>query len=1313
MKKKFIVMLSVILAVCTVSNIFSNTNDIDASFRKIYSISYAYPEGLSGGQNIRLNAVDNLPSYGTAQNVQNKPATEKYGYAYIKAKSEAQALFYDVLLQEANSVQAATFDVGEVDVGYMLQTYDLRDYSLTIDEAVKVWVTLRNDHPEFYWLSNECMTSNSDNAFCMLVYEEYATAQSRKECNDVIDSAVSEYISLANNYGTKLEMALAVHDELCKAVTYAMDNGAPSDAAYAHNLMGVFANKAAVCEGYAKAYQYILNELGIENIYVTGKAGSSEASENHAWNMVKLDDGKWYSIDLTWDDTAYNDKIVYYYFGATNAVFGQTHVVNTPESDVPEYFLYDIPEVSDTPCSLVALYRNGNKVGVYYGIENAFAHMDSASDEYTVELFEDTQIFAIGNKTPAVENLTIKGYHNEENGSCAEIFVVGDALNIGGNITFENIKLTYDSSVAIPSYIDAGENKIVFSGNKTQCEINIKGSDSCVLEILSKKAELKNVELKNILLATKSVDFGGANCTAQNVTVKDGITDIETEMLSKFSKAKTVYIPSTVTFISSRAFDSNMLLENINVDLKNTAYKSVDGVLYAMSKSGLKLVRCPVNKDETTLITENAISVETNAFKSVNNINKIVLKYGCEAIGENAFAQISSYVNVYIPSSVNNVAPTAFDNSNNLTVYCKNESYVSKIDTVDKKFIEEYTYKFYDYDDNILYEVTDYENSLINKPDDPKRDSDSMYEYAFAEWENYTDGMLLIDNCEFKANYNQTLRKYMVKFLDANNKEIPNVGGIVDAGSNVILPTNNPTKDSTDEFEYIFTGWSGYEPDENGEMKVLDNITFTPDFEEKKRSYTYTFLDEDGETVLSDGTLEYGSIIPLPSEPSKDHFVFESWLGYTENLTIKNDITFTASYEPQVYEYIFYDEDGETVLAKGELTYSSVIPLPNSPESKVREDGKVYIFAGWTGFEHGMQISENVYFVAEYKANAFKYRFLSYDSETVIKEGILEYGEIIPTPSDIPIRESTAKYDYVFKGWKGYEQDMTISDNTDFVADYTEIVRNYECKFIDENGKTLKFEKLPYGTLIVPPEYSVDDVPGYICEFVGWDGYTDGMTLEQNRIFTAKVKKTPLTCKVTFKNYDGSVFKQITVQSGSVINLPTSNPTKKGYVFNGWKGYTQGMTTSEDIEFVAVFELSEKTIISSVYKISDGIIYGVNYNTTLVQFKNNLDNEFIVKIYDKTGKEIISDEALVTTFSKIKLYSDKEDVLQELEIAVKGDINGDGKVTVTDFVKIKAQLIDDNYLTGKAEKKAADFNDDGKISITDFVKIKTVCLNNR
>lgn len=54
-----------------------------------------------------------------------------------------------------------------------------------------------------------------------------------------------------------------------------------------------FVNRKAVCAGYAKATQYLLNLCGIECTYVT--------SDTHAWNLIKLE-GEYYHLDTTWGD---------------------------------------------------------------------------------------------------------------------------------------------------------------------------------------------------------------------------------------------------------------------------------------------------------------------------------------------------------------------------------------------------------------------------------------------------------------------------------------------------------------------------------------------------------------------------------------------------------------------------------------------------------------------------------------------------------------------------------------------------------------------------------------------------------------------------------------------------------------------------------------------------------------------------------------------------------------------------------------------------------------------------------------------------
>ena len=89
-----------------------------------------------------------------------------------------------------------------------------------------------------------------------------------------------------------------VHDYLIDTIEYEQDLSQYN----VYDIYGALVNKKCVCEGYAKAFQYIMNELGIENTIVIGTGTNSKGqTENHAWNYVQLE-GKWYAVDVTWDD---------------------------------------------------------------------------------------------------------------------------------------------------------------------------------------------------------------------------------------------------------------------------------------------------------------------------------------------------------------------------------------------------------------------------------------------------------------------------------------------------------------------------------------------------------------------------------------------------------------------------------------------------------------------------------------------------------------------------------------------------------------------------------------------------------------------------------------------------------------------------------------------------------------------------------------------------------------------------------------------------------------------------------------------------
>ena len=113
-----------------------------------------------------------------------------------------------------------------------------------------------------------------------------------------------------------------------------------------YNLYGALIEKSAVCEGYAEALKYILDEVDIPCVLVSGTATNSEGkTERHEWNYVQLY-GKWYAIDSTWDDpvikgTGYvSDSIKHIYFLVGSNEMNKNHFPNGQMTESGKKFVY-------------------------------------------------------------------------------------------------------------------------------------------------------------------------------------------------------------------------------------------------------------------------------------------------------------------------------------------------------------------------------------------------------------------------------------------------------------------------------------------------------------------------------------------------------------------------------------------------------------------------------------------------------------------------------------------------------------------------------------------------------------------------------------------------------------------------------------------------------------------------------------------------------------------------------------------------------------------------------------------------------------
>lgn len=109
--------------------------------------------------------------------------------------------------------------------------------------------------------------------------------------------SVVDSIEIKGN--TRYEKLKNIHDFIAERVVYDPYLGGTNENPTDHYPTSVFlAPYTTVCEGYAEAFKILCDKAGIPCIVVVGDANGG----GHAWNYVKMEDNKWYAVDLTWDD---------------------------------------------------------------------------------------------------------------------------------------------------------------------------------------------------------------------------------------------------------------------------------------------------------------------------------------------------------------------------------------------------------------------------------------------------------------------------------------------------------------------------------------------------------------------------------------------------------------------------------------------------------------------------------------------------------------------------------------------------------------------------------------------------------------------------------------------------------------------------------------------------------------------------------------------------------------------------------------------------------------------------------------------------
>ena len=262
--------------------------------------------------------------------------------------------------QQLDANQQAAYRAIEAAVKDRADTVNLSGVcEITKDDLEPLYEVLRMivaDHPEYYWfLGNigsqitvigghlgtlhleydtvynvfcceDCSFWNDPNAeACACPDCQYGQENPGKTDPEevVFQNAVKDIMPDFSAAASDYEKALLIHDALADHIVY--------DYAYQfeQSAYSAIVNGRAVCAGFARAYQYLLNQVGIDAWTVEGFGVNPQTGglEAHAWTLLWID-GHCVYTDVTWDNQDALGQTFYAYFNRSYEEISKDHVTD-------------------------------------------------------------------------------------------------------------------------------------------------------------------------------------------------------------------------------------------------------------------------------------------------------------------------------------------------------------------------------------------------------------------------------------------------------------------------------------------------------------------------------------------------------------------------------------------------------------------------------------------------------------------------------------------------------------------------------------------------------------------------------------------------------------------------------------------------------------------------------------------------------------------------------------------------------------------------------------------------------------------------
>lgn len=275
-----------------------------------------------------VEEIDSLPGQeaeettAESDNTESCSLLEEGGSRFAYESLDAQEQIWYGEIEQALGEMTDTVKLSTEPIGQGLDEQDID----------RIFQCVLIDHPEIFYATGYTYTKYSRGDRTVGIDFAGTYSLPREEAvnkAEEIRGRASEWLSDIPSDASEYDKVKAVYEKIIFSTDYdlnASDN---------QNIASVFLGNSSVCQGYAKATQYLLNHLGVMCTLVQGTVDTGEA---HAWNLVRVD-GDYYYVDTTWGDASYRmedgsgqeelPEINYDYLCVTTQELLRTHCIES------------------------------------------------------------------------------------------------------------------------------------------------------------------------------------------------------------------------------------------------------------------------------------------------------------------------------------------------------------------------------------------------------------------------------------------------------------------------------------------------------------------------------------------------------------------------------------------------------------------------------------------------------------------------------------------------------------------------------------------------------------------------------------------------------------------------------------------------------------------------------------------------------------------------------------------------------------------------------------------------------------------------